>query len=462
MLPRIIRSMSLIAAFAVAAIVATPSQAMPAFARQTGKACSTCHFQHFPILNEYGQDFKAGGYVDMGKQPVIKANDLSLPSIFNASLYTKIRYQKSNGKDGNDFNGNPVKTTHSGELQFPDEFALLFGGRVTENMGFMIENQFAGGGTGFLAGFKLPTMYKLGETTMKAGVVPFLTDGLGASYGFELLSTGVVRNIRASEHRSETSAHQYVFFNATGPTDSGGATDPVTNAAVRATAGAASGLAFALWDPKFHFAYTQWTPHHLAEAGSNVGSLKSGLVRAVWTPTFGDWALGVGLQVYTGSNMRFNDGGGTIRYVDTKGSGVDVQAHGLVVGLPLGIYLTHARAPGTRAGATAAAGDPVNLFNANPNARKATALTAELGVLPNKATVLLSFRDADTGAAANSNDDAWTIGATYQMAQNVQLQLVHSTRSTGANGVGRYGANLPAQGTTGGKAMTTFMLSAGF
>jgi hypothetical protein len=57
LLSRITRTLALGGAFITAAIVATPSQAMPAFARQTGKACNTCHFQHYPILNEYGMEF---------------------------------------------------------------------------------------------------------------------------------------------------------------------------------------------------------------------------------------------------------------------------------------------------------------------------------------------------------------------------------------------------------------------
>lgn len=444
--------------------------AMPAFARQTGKACNTCHFQHYPILNEYGMEFKAGGYTDMGKQTQVKGKELSIPGIFNASIFTKIRYQKDNGKDGSDSAGTPIKTTHSGELQFPDEFALLIGGRVTENIGFMIENQFAnspltgGAGGGFLAGFKLPTSFKIGKT-MKAGVTPFLTDGLGAAYGFEQLSTGAVRNIRANEHRNETSAMQYVFFGGTGPVDLGGATDPVTGLAnVRLNAGAASGLAFSLWDPAFHVAYTRWTPHHIAQAGSNVGGLGAGLLRAVWTPTFGEWSLGVGLQSYMGSNMRFNNAG-TIQYVDTKGTAIDFQAHGAVGNLPLGVYVTHATAPGTAVGAAS-----VNLFNNAVNARKATVIMGELGVIPNKATLMLAYRAANSGTnvvADGGKDDSWTIAGTYQLAQNVQLQVDHSTRTNRADGVGRYGvthcvAPTCANPTTRGNSMTTFMLSAGF
>jgi len=446
------------------------ASAMPAFARQTGKACNTCHFQHYPILNEYGMEFKAGGYTDMGKQGEVKGKGLSIPGIFNASLFTKIRYQKDNGKDGSDAVGAPIKTTHSGEIQFPDEFALLIGGRVTDNIGFMMENQFAnspltgGAGGGFLAGFKLPMTFKVGKG-MKAGVTPFLTDGLGAAYGFEQLSTGAVRNIRSNEHRNETSAHQYVFYGGTGPVDLGGATDPVTGLAnVRLNAGAASGIAFSLWDPAFQVAYTRWTPHHIAQAGSNVGGVGAGLLRAVWTPTFGDWSLGVGLQSYQGSNMRFLNAG-TVHYVDTRGTAFDFQAHGALGNMPLGVYFTHATAPGQ-----AAAVVSKNLFNNNVNTRKATVIMGELGVLPNKATVTLAYRSANSGNNAvtdGGNDSGWTLGGTYQLAQNVQLQLDHSTRTSAANGVGRYGvtncvAPTCINPTTRGSAMTTFMLSAGF
>src|SRR3972149_3792151 len=71
--------------------------AVPAFARQTGMACNSCHFQHFPILNEFGRSFKAGGYTTIGGQSFLEGGFLSLPSVLNASLVTKIMYQKSNG-----------------------------------------------------------------------------------------------------------------------------------------------------------------------------------------------------------------------------------------------------------------------------------------------------------------------------------------------------------------------------
>lgn len=464
MLGRITRVLLLGAAFVSAAIIAIPSEAMPAFARQTGKACNTCHFQHFPALNDYGMEFKAGGYTDMKQAGEVKGKELSLPGIFNTSLYLKTRYIKDNGKDGSDYTGAPIKTTHSGEIQFPDEFAVLIGGRVTENIGFMIENQFAGGGVGILAGFKLPFTFKVGKS-MKAGITPFLTDALGVSYGFEQLSTGAVRNVRVNENRNETSAIQYVLFGGTGPISLDAAdTDPVTgDANVRLTAGAASGIAFSLWDPSFNVAYTRWTPHHLVEAGSNVGGLGAGLLRAVWTPTFGDWSLGIGLQSYMGSNMRFLNAG-TVQYVDTKGTALDLQAHGAVGNMPLGLYVTHAKAPGQAAATTTK-----NLFNNNVNTRQATVIMGELGVIPNKATVILSYRVANTGTANvadGGKDNAWLIGGTYQIAQNVQLQLNHSTRTKRVDGVGRYGVTNCTTAcdspTTRGSSQTLIMLAASF
>jgi len=408
------------------AIVSTPSQATPAFARQTDKACNACHFQHYPALNDYGQEFKAGGFTAMGKQGTLKGKDLSLPNVLNASLFLKLRYQNTNGTDAPN-----TPTAASGEWQFPDEFALLFGGRITENIGYMLEGQLANGAAPFLAGFKMPFMFKAGD--MKFGVVPYTTDALGTSYGFELLNTGAVRNIRVMEHRNESSAQQYIN-----------------------TATPAMGAAFVLWDPKFFINVSKWSPNHAAVAeGRANGNPSSTYFRAALTPSVGDWALGVGVQSWSGSSKQGNAlAPGTVVTVATKAWAVDAQAQGAVGNLPLGIYLTHAEAAGTPVGAAVA-----NLFNANPNARKATTIAAELGVIPHKATLMFAYRSGNTGsAAANSSDNATTIGGTYQYAQNVQLQLLHSKRSRGgAVPVGRYAGSL-----TPGDSLTTLMLSVGF
>ena len=414
MLRRLTRIMAVLSFAAAALTVATPSQAVPAFARQTGKACSTCHYQHYPTLNDYGMDFKASGYTTMGKQGTVKGADLSLAEMLNASIFTKIRYQKDNGSDTPD-----DKTRASGEWQFPDEAALLLGGRIAENVGFLFEGQMADNSASFFAGFKMPFMFKVGDT-MRVGVVPFTTDGLGASYGFEMLSTGAVRNIRVMEHRAETSAQQYLGLD-----------------------GPARGLTFVLWDPAYFVNVTRWTPNHIHNASSKP---TSNYLRAAWTPTFNDWSLGLGVQSWSGSASQ--DGAD----FDTKAWAVDAQAHGTIGNYPVGFYVTHGAADGSTPGSATP-----NLFNGNPNKEKATTVLGEVGIIPNKLMLQLGLRFADNGAASGSSDDAVTFGITYRYTQNIGLHLEHSTRDKNGAGIGRYDGSL-----TRGSARTTFMLSAGF
>ena len=111
----------LLLASALAGMAIAPQAfAIPGYARQTGMECNACHFQSYPALNQFGRTFKAGGYTIIGAQLKIEgAAGLSLPATLNASVVTKIRYQKSNGPAS--VAGAPTGT-NDGQLQFPDEF----------------------------------------------------------------------------------------------------------------------------------------------------------------------------------------------------------------------------------------------------------------------------------------------------------------------------------------------------
>ena len=74
------------------------AQAVPAFARQMGTACSACHYQSYPALNSFGRMFRSKGYTMGGMQKMIEGEDLSIPSNLNASVITKIRYQDNSSK----------------------------------------------------------------------------------------------------------------------------------------------------------------------------------------------------------------------------------------------------------------------------------------------------------------------------------------------------------------------------
>ncbi|MBI5407057.1 MAG: hypothetical protein HZA18_05115 [Nitrospirae bacterium] len=404
--------------FIVVASLALPksAQAIPAFARQTGMACSTCHFQHFPALNAFGRYFKAGGYTMVGGESMVEGDMLSLPSTLNASIVLKVRYQKTNGDD--DSSG-----TNKGELQFPDEAALFLGGRIGEHMGFAYEMGLNGEGFDNFTSFKMPFVYDV--MGAKVSVIPFNTDGLGAAFGFELLNTGAVRNIRTLEHRKDISAQQYL-----------------------GTATAAEGIAFVAANNLGFINYSLWAPSHTAK---DVGPM-SQYLRVATTPTVGGWDLGGGVQWWGGTtSLGTADAAGLSAGAhQTHAWVIDAQAQGIIRSLPLGVYLTYGSAEKSKAG------EPENLFNSNTDDKTALSVSAELGVLPGRATVSLGYRTADTGAASDNKDNGLVLGATYQFAQNVQLQLNHSS----------YGGDyydLPANNEDAeGDQLTTLMLFTAF
>jgi hypothetical protein len=396
--------------------------AVPGFARQTGTTCSTCHYQHFPALNAFGRAFKEAGYTMSGEQGRIEADNLSIPVTLNASLLTKIRYQKTNGS---------TSETDTGELQFPDEAALVIGGRGGEHLGFLLEFGTFGTadtGTGTVTGgtadtgsgdfslfnsFKAHYNYQIDG--INYGAVVFSTDTGGASYGFELLNTGAQRFMRVAEDRQATSAQQFVGLGS----------------------GTAEGFAFVASGEQGFVNLSLWTPNH----GNAAVNGPATYLRGAWTPMLGSWDMGVGFQYFGGTASRSVASGSD---VDTKGWAVDGQAQGTVADKPVGFYVTYATAD---ASAT-------NVFNTGPNQKKAWSVTGEWGILPDKATLLLGYLDGDNGAVAGSNkDQRLMIGATWMLAQNAQLMLWNTSYS---------GNKYDPKPVSGGDNLTSLMLFVGF
>lgn len=393
-----------------ALLAAAPAAAVPAFARQTGMACVACHYQTFPAINAFGRAFKAAGYTLVGAQEQLKGDDLSLPMTLNASLVTKLRYQKTNGPDD-------TIATNTGELQFPDEAALLIGGRVGSHIGFVLEfATFGEADTGsgefsLFGSYKMPFTYKLGATDLL--FVPFSTDAGGAGYGFELLNTGAQRFQRVGEDRNALMAQQYLGLGA----------------------GEATGFTFAAAHSMGFVNLSLWAPKH----GSFAVKKLAPYFRAAWTPSVGGWDAGLGVQVYSGS-AKENDGGTLVEHV-TKGWALDGQLQGDLGRMPVGLYAAFGRTPA----------NPDSVFNNSATDRRAWSVHGQLGVLPGKATLLVGYRSADRGTPTRNRDNALTLGGTFMLAQNVQLQLNHVI--FGGN---RYDAPKPG----GGDQRTTLMLFA--
>lgn len=390
--------------------------AVPGYSRQTALACSSCHYQSFPALNELGRSFKAGGLTMMGTQKLVEGSEgLSLPETLNAGLVTKIRYQQANGAkvDG-------TNTINDGQLQMFDELLLILGGRVSENIGVQVElNLPSKDEEPVVENFKMPFIYDV--SGIKAGVIPFTTGSQGVSYGFELMNTGAVRGVRIMEARKTFSAQQYV-----------------------GTDGKAEGVALVASNSMFFLNVSKWSPRSAGDA--NKGAPTANYFRVGFTPKVGSWDAAIGVQSWSGQATKSNTAAPLLTTVETKAYAVDAQMQGDVGTMPVGVYMTYANASGS------AATGPANAFNANPNAETAMTIAGQLGVVPGKATLLMAYRKGDNGKNANNGDNSIMFGGTYLLAQNVQFQLNHEKYSGSAYDVV----------TTNGDQLTTLMLFGGF
>jgi len=386
-------------------------EALPAFARQTNMTCATCHFQHFPALNAFGRSFKQGAYTMVGGQSMIQSDNLSLPVALNASLVTKLRYQKTNGAD-------KTIETNTGDLQLPDEAALIIGGRGTENVGLLLEASLKEADSNFNS-FKIHFNSPTDDGT-NLGAVVFLTDAGGAPYGFELLNTGAQRFMRITEDRKAIAAQQFI-----GGTGSPGASD-------------AEGIALVASSNDYFVNLTFWTPDY----GSHVAiSEFANYLRAAYMPTIGSWDTAIGFQLFSGTAKRV-DGAGLADDTKPEAWFIDGQAQGQLGGKPVGFYFTY--------GTAKAAAD--NYFNLNPNDQKAFSVLGEYGFIPNKATVYLGYLTGDNGKAANNKDNRLSVGMTWLYSENIEFQLWNTSYSGSAY------SPVPA----GGDNLTSIMLFAAF
>ncbi len=386
--------------FALSFITAREASAIPAFSRQTGMSCNSCHFQHFPTLNAFGRSFKAGGYTMTGSQSMVEGDFLSIPVSLNASFVTKIRFQKRNG----DSEAGEDGELNKGSLQFPDEAALLIGGRAGNHVGFLLEASLKEGDALFTS-FKMPFVFGAGENA-SLNIIPFTTDGFGPAYGLELLNTGALRLQRPIEHRTETSAQQYI-----------------------GTATQATGITFAAVYPLWFANYTIWANQHPSNTDSSISSgpyLHYG--RIAFTPTVAGWDLGLGGQIWAGTEKNLENG--AVTYNKAEAWALDAQAQGNLGEFPVGLYLTYARADKS----DGTSGEESNIFNASTDRDKsAFTITGEVGVIPGKVTVAASYRDGQSGVGDNDTDNATTLGVVYTPIQNVQVQL-DSTWYSGQGG----------------------------
>lgn len=213
-------SKKIISIVGLSLICATAAEATPAFARQMDMDCMSCHFQNIPKLNSFGREFKMSGFTMTSGKKEIKSESnggLALPGNLGFGFVLKARLHDTKV-------GNPAVTDdHTTYSEIFDESALLFGGKISDNIGASFElangsnNDFytdangtiissdvKGSGAGISGKLTFTKAYSFG----RLGATAFNTDSLGVFAGTEIYSTGLYRPIRQFENRKKTNIFQ--------------------------------------------------------------------------------------------------------------------------------------------------------------------------------------------------------------------------------------------------------------
>ncbi|MFH2133701.1 MAG: hypothetical protein ABII81_00780 [Pseudomonadota bacterium] len=400
-----------------AAAFAPEASAIPAFARQTGMACSACHAQHFPVLNGFGRAFKAGGYTMMGAQEKVEGEHVSIPTALNQAILIKARYQKTNGSTADAVSGT---TTNSGQWQVPDEFSLFVGGRVADSdtvkVGNLIEYDLT---KNKVAGVRIPVVFDLDAAKLSA--IVFAT-GQGPVSGYTESSNGVNSAMRWSEAGAGISAY---IWSGLSKAD-------------------ATGVAFVAKNDMGYVNLSRFAPAFLM-GGSAGRQLASTTLSLNVTPTVADFAVVAGVDLISGQNYE----AAATTKVETKATAMNAQAHGEVGGMEAGFYATYVSIPATTTAMT-------NAYNANGFDKKGFTFGADFTVIPHALSVGAAYRNGKTGSTASETDNAITVSVIYDLFQNVALHAAYTQNSGTAYDAG---GSLDKTATTStGTSLLTLML----
>ncbi len=292
-----------VAAVASVSVAPTTSEAIPAFARQTGSACLSCHFQSFPTLAAYGRAFKMGGMTDVGDQALVEDEGLSIPAMVNWTAMVRPNFTSTD------------TGTKVNEFQFADQ-VFMIGGRAGEHTGVFLE---VGGGA--YANAQMINSFDMGD--MKAGVTISST-GFGEDAGMQVMSVW-------GQHGGLLGGKSLTINGAMAGSNS-------VNNGVAFWAGSDS------WVAQLGFVNSVES----VEAGVQPNFRFSPVLRGNYFLEAGDWEIGLGAIAVTGS----------VKTQDQKRTGIDAQALGEVGDMQIGVFADWATAPAGTATAT-------NAYNAS-------------------------------------------------------------------------------------------------
>ncbi len=418
-----------LASVAAIATFAPEASAVPVFARQTGMACSACHFQHFPLLNGFGRSFKSSAFTLMGAQGKVEGENegvkVDIPDRLNMAVLSSAYWQNEGGQ--------PANQARWGVPAAGGELSIFYGGRASEYAGFLSELGVAGAASTGAA--KLAMLFPVDD--MRVGVVAY-TGGQGAAYSFEYLNTGAADTHKMMGNAGPNKQHVTAAYagswlgtrqNATGVSVVANNSMGFINVGKYAVAGPGTG---------------------------NANDLPLTYARIATTMDVAGWDMGFGVQHFSGNMSPVLNGG--VSTSDYNANVIDAQAQGEMGGMSTGLYVTYGLAPASSAG-NVMAGGWSNIVGLNAGTQTNVAASA-LNVsgtveVMHGATVQAGVRFATfTPNVGNSTtDNAYMIGATYDISQNIALGLNYTMQS---------GTAWDALAAPVGKDATTFLLEALF
>lgn len=136
--PWLMRGSLAVASLAAASFMGTPSaNAVPAFARQTGQTCATCH-TIWPELTPFGRQFKLMGYTAGGNRcndGSARSDETQVPLSVMAwpATYTGVKNNANYALGGSNFRNNDW---------LPDQFSTFIAGQLYCNVGAFAQQTF--------------------------------------------------------------------------------------------------------------------------------------------------------------------------------------------------------------------------------------------------------------------------------------------------------------------------------
>jgi hypothetical protein len=130
-------------------LLSTPAAAVPAFARQTNMACSTCH-TIYPELTPFGRQFKANGYTMTTTKQVsaVEENEagkrvlLELPAYVPLGVHMITSWTHTNTAQQVAAPGNPPALND--DVLFPDQWSFFYAGKVAPHLGAFVQLTYVG------------------------------------------------------------------------------------------------------------------------------------------------------------------------------------------------------------------------------------------------------------------------------------------------------------------------------